>query len=199
MNTLRSKGRCGGVVGLVARSRQVVRVCLSRGGQLAIRVPEACGMSGLAESRFGGGGRSGLNLHFPVCVCVPLARQQGSGSCVCRGGGPEAPSAGFSISRMHPKALSLVSRPACSCGTGSMGVVFASGQDLSWRSPGGVRSMARVNSRNAVRRPASIWRCSLSAPTRWNRTSVRTAQSSQTRGGARRLQGGDKQAREVRG
>lgn len=198
MNVHQSSGRCGGASGPVARRRQVVVARFSPGHQRVGWTRDARGLSRVAGPRFGCRERSGLNFLLPACVCVPLAQHLGSGSCVCRGGGPEAPSAGLSFSRMHLNASSLVALRACSCGTGSKARALASGQDLSWRSPGGVRSMARVNSRNAVRRPASNWRFSASAPTRWKRTSVRRAQSSQTRGGARRLQGGDKQAREVR-
>ena len=153
--------------------------------------------SGMMAARGRTVGRPRLSFFLPVCVCVPLALQQVSGHCVCWGGGPEASSASASDFGMYPWGSAFAVCPVAS-DVLAVGAEDASHPDLSWRSPGGVRSMARVNSKNAVRWPASSWRCSLSAPTRRNRASARPSQSSQTRGGARWLLGRAKKARGAR-
>lgn len=103
-------------------------------------------------------------FSLPVNGCVPSALVWGDGRLRRCGGGPGVPSA----------ANHLVS------GGPQRGLQKA----LSWSSPGGVGFTARVNSKNAVRWPATRWRCSLSAPTRRIRTSVRSSRSTRTRGGA---------------
>lgn len=124
-------------------------------------------------------------LLLPVHVCVSLAPEGISARCVCWGGGPEAPSASLSNFGLHPRELALTPRTACHPDARGVGAGLAAHYDLSWGSPGGVRPATRVNSRNAVRWPASSWRCSRTAPARRNRASARISRSSQTRGGAR--------------
>jgi hypothetical protein len=121
---------------------------------------------GLSSARDSDGTRnSGIRLsQLPVGGCVPFARVWGGGKFVCWGGKPEVPSTSLPV--FGDQAL-------------------GSHNNLSWRLPGGVRSTAWVNSKIAVRWPATRWRCSLSATTRRIRASARPSRSPQTRGGER--------------
>lgn len=110
-----------------------------------------------------GDGSAGF-FPLPVDGCVPSALVWGDGEIVRCGGAPEVPSAAKISDSRVPQGIPQ--------------------KDLSWRSPGGVASTARVNSKNAVRWPATRWRCSLSAPIRRIRASVWPSRSMQTRGGA---------------
>jgi hypothetical protein len=139
-----------------------------------------------ASLRFvAGGSVQQSSFVLPVHVCVSPSPQGAGVLCVCWGGGPEAPSTSHSDFGLRPRCSASVARQPCVSGVRDAGACDAAHQDLSWGSPGGVRLTTRVNSRNAVRWPASSWRSSLVAPARRNRASARNSRSSLTRGGAR--------------